>query len=120
MSEEGKNRFWSGTVCETRFKNNGMSLNLQLYDLNLMVLNNVENFYQIVINYKKINEKDFKKEFGNLLILPDNTIRGQDPNGLIDGRIFEREGNKIMEIYYRMTQNIENSMVSYYGELELK
>ena len=112
------NKGWSGTVSETRFKNNGESLNIQLYNLNLIVLNKNENFYQVSLNSKKINEEKYVKEFGNLLILPDGSIKGQDANGLIDGRITEKNNKKIMEIYYRSITK-SDSMVSYYGELEL-
>lgn len=113
-------RIWSGIVSETRFKQSADSINIQFYNLSIHFVNKNENCFQISLNYKKINDETFKKEFGNLYILPDGTIRGQDINGFIDGRIFEKDNTKRMEVFYRSTQKSNDSMLSYYGELELK
>ncbi len=113
-------KIWSGIVSEIRLKNNAESVNLTFFNLQVIILNKHENSFQIQLNYKKINDQQFKKEYGNIYLLSDNSIRGQDTNGLIDGFIKEKNGYPVFEIYYRSNpQKNLDSMVSYSGELTL-
>lgn len=113
-------KIWSGIVSEIRLKNNAESVNLTFFNLQINILNRHENSFQIQINYKKINDQQFKKEYGNIYLLSDNSIKGSDTNGFIDGFMKDKNGYPVFEIYYRANplKNIE-SMVSYSGELTL-
>jgi len=110
---------WSGIITETKLKNTGDDLEINYYNYTINIINYHENSIQVAISYKKVNESIYKREFANLYILHDGSIRGQDANGQIDGRIIERDKERYMELVYRSYEN-KNYIISYYGELKFK
>jgi len=109
-------RKWKGVVKEVKFYYETTAIDVDYYDYSIDMINTLENCIQISIKYKRMDEKNYRQEYGILYLLSDGVIHGQDANGFIDGRIMERENKKIMEIYYRSkTDNL-----SFSGELELK
>lgn len=110
---------WSGIITETKLKNTGDDLEINHYNYLINIMNYYENSIQIAISYKKINESLYKIEYANLYILQDGTIRGQDSNGQLDGRILEKDNERYMEVVYRSNES-KNYMTSYFGELKFK
>jgi len=125
MSSEKKTylypgRRWVGVVAETRLKANADNINIQLYNLLLTIVGKNDKCLQILLEYKKLSETTFKREYGYIYVTSDGIVRGQDANGLIDGRILDEEDSKVFEIIYRSTGKNGDMMVSFIGELELQ
>jgi len=111
---------WVGVVTELKLNNNCDKLESSLYDYIINIINFEENSIQVSISYKRISDSKFQKEFANLYIFEDGSIKGQDMNGFLDGKIIEKNDQKIMEICYRSLDRNKKFMLSYYGQLKFK
>ena len=111
-------RAWEGIVTEVLMSGKDNSSIMENYKISLAFINKTKNFYQILMQYQKLNEKNYHEEYINMTIFKDGSIKGQDANGILDGKIFEKEGIRKMEISYRSFLNKKGLMHSYFGELE--
>ena len=91
-------KVYSGVVSEIKLlKKSPDNILIQPYQLTLKIINRTDNYYQILMSYKKKETDPETREYGILYVMDDGIVKGQDTNGIIDGKLTPER----LDLYYR-------------------